>query len=442
MRNLFLTLFFTVLFFPLFNLFSAPQGLEINYTVSSANQFTFSLYLENLHRLARNMMRQPTSKQIPLKIVVGTDFPEGFKIITQHKRLIIANLTSNEQRLQYDSELNRKLIKTVLLARAGILYDELKTPFPDWIIIGLFARINPRYQNHILPVTRFPGLSALIAAGTLPDAVTVLTTPIITKRDGVAAAMLYEEFCLFVLDCVEQLISSNRKVFFETAKICRESKISAIKLLNQTIIAEIIKKYPDASGSTDTEKLQNILHSYAVKRFLNALNPPSIHQQEKHLNDIINFSYKVNSGSGDNKKTELRRANLEQLPSLYRRMVDASETVSGINTELTALANQTNSAIKSQITELIHINYEIIVGGKASPRTHSKQIKNIILELKNIIEFYKKIETRLIEIEAENLSPADYFKLEITEIKSFSSPFPKVEELLDKYEAELKNFRN
>lgn len=441
MRNLFLTLFFIAIFAPFFCLFSAPSSLEINYTVDSANQFTFSHYLENVHRLARIMMRQPASKQLAIKIIVSGDFPEGFKITAQNENMIIAHLSADAERLQYDYELNRKLIETILLARAGMRPNELKTPFPDWIITGLFARINPRYQNHILPVTRSPGLSALTAAKALPNIADVLTI-IITEEDGAAARMLYEEFCLFTLDCVEQLVPSQRKVFFRTAELCRDSKISAIDLLQQTIIEELVKQYPNSEGSTDAEKMQTIFKNHANKRFLNTLNPPSIYEQEKRLNSILNFSYKVDSGSGDNKETELYNANLEQLPTLYRRMANASNTVTAINIELTSLANQTNPALKAQIAELININQEIIIGGRASPHTHSKKINHTVSEIRNIIDFYKKVETKLIELKAEVLSPADYFKLEISEIKSFKSIFPKVEILLNKYEIELKDFKN
>lgn len=442
MPNLFLMLFFTLLFGPFLSIISAPSGLEINYTVNSANQFTFSHYLENLHRLSRLMMRQPAAKQIPIKIIVGADFPEGFRVNAQNKDLIIANLTSDAQRLQHDSELNHKLIETILLARAGMQSNELKTPFPDWIITALFIRVNPRYQSHIIPATRFPGISALIAAEALPDVASVLTTPINAKADGTATRMLYEEFCLFTLDCVDQLIPSSKRVFFETAKICCESKISDIDLFRRTIIAELIIRHPKISGSTDRDKLQNIFNSYAAKRFLNSLNPPSAEEQEKSFNNIINFSYKINSGSEKNKKIELRHANLEQLPMLYRHMVDASDTVSAINVELTTLSNQANSAVKTSITELINLNHEIIIGGQASPRTHTKKIKQLILEFQSIIDFHKRVEAKLVQLENENISPADYFRLEISEIKSFTSPFPKIEKLLDKHEADLKNFRN
>lgn len=442
MSNLFLMLFFSMLFYPFSSLISAPSGLEINYTVGSANQFTFSHYLENLHRLSRIMMRQSATKQIQLQIIVVADFPEGFKINAQNKDLIIADLTSDGQRLQYDSELNRKLIETFLLTRAGIQPNELKTPFPDWIITGLFTRINPRYQGHVIPATRFPGLSALVTAKALPDVVTVLTTPIIAERDGTAARMLYEEFCLFALDCVELLIPSSKKVFFETAKICNESEISDIALFQQTIITELIRRHPSVSGSTDREKIQEIFNYYAAKRFLTSLDPPSVAEQEKCFNNIVNFSYKINSGSGVNKRTELRSANLEQLPMLYRDIADAPNTVTLLNTELSTLANQANSAVRASITELININREIIIGGRASPRTHSQKIRLVISEFRNIIDFHKRVEARLIELENENISPADYFKLEISEIKSFSSPFPEIENLLDKHEADLKSFRN
>jgi len=438
MHRLSRLIFLFSLFFSFFQTNFIFGQFEIKYTVSSAHQFTFSHYLENLNRICGKIMRHSKDTQIPIQFVVINDFPEGIKIVHQNSTLIIAELSANELRLQYDPELNRKLILTVLMARSGIYPNELKTPFPDWIILGIFGKINPRHKNHLLPATRFPGLTALTAAGELPNPEKTLTTPIIEARDGTAAIRLYEEYCVFALDCLEQLPLKGEKVFIEIAQICRSFKISELELLNKTVFSEIIKQHKINDAHNSAEYVKEFFKSHAEKRFLTSLNPLPITELEKRFNEKIVFQFETNSYS----KPEIRNAILEQLPILFKSMKNGEPTVVNLNNRLVKLANQSNAEIKVKIAELIKINHEIIIGGQASPRTHSAKINIITSEIRNLFSFYKKIEIKLTEIETKMLTPADLFRHEIEEINGFSPLFPEVEKILDKYEKEIKHFYN
>ncbi len=427
MIKLFSILFLSLFFAPVFAQ-AARQFLEVRYSSGNHIQVKYGDYLRSIERRAARMIRS-SGEPLNLKFRVVADFPEGFKADKNPDSYL---LSDNLERLYYDYDLNIKMIEVMLLARCGYRPDQLKEPYPRWVLTALYGKLHPS-QGHIMPLTRRPGLYALAVAGESPDFETTLLTPMIFTRDGPAAYFFYEEICVLVLDTVDSP-SAEAGDFYRMAELCVAGGKTQAEIMAQTVRKTIAGKVGD-TGQTDAEKMQSYLEN-SSRSLVSVFMPLNSVQSQKYVREIATFKYKISQGG----QLVERQAALEQLPFLLETMADREEVIKTLTDRMTELGNKSFYQVSDETKNLVQVLKDAGLGTVASPRTLSERIRRSLNNMNLALERQYKIEERLKALERAHVKPADYYSREFSELQSIPKPFPEVEQLLDKYEKELRDF--
>lgn len=404
------------------------QFLELTYSSGKKDLFRYMDYLRSLERRAVRLIRAP-GRQLQLKITVVRDFPEGFlESDTRNTYLLSDNL----ERLYYDYNLNMKLIETALLARCGLRPDELRTPYPRWLVTAVYSKLHPE-ESHIVPLPKRPGLHALAAVGEFPRAESALLNPILFDRDGPAAYFLFEELCGLVLDFAETFPGVSED-YYRMAQLCRDGAAQE-EILGTTLRKRFASRLENAAPD-DSEKMQSVLEAYARERLVNQLQPLSSEQTTLLVRDLLTFKYEAAAGG----KTVERQAPLERLPFLLDAASNREALVRDLTGRINEIAGKSFYLAAEELKAVNRVIADANLGTVASPRTLGDRIRRHLDNLMKALERQQRIEQRLRELELRHLAPVDYYKNELSEIRSFKPVFPEAELLLDKYEKELREF--
>jgi|GEM_PF-6186401 hypothetical protein len=404
------------------------QFVEFTYHSNKKDLFSYTDYLRNLERRAIRLIRFPR-QQLQLKIQTVPDFPEGFKESAVRNTYWISD---NLERLYYDYALNMKLIETVLLARCGFRPDELRTPYPLWLVTAVYSKLHPE-QSRAIPVPKRPGLQAFAAAGEFPQAETALLNPIRFTGDGPAAYFLFEELCGLVLDFGDTFPGVSED-YHQMAQLCRDGAAPEA-VLAATFRKRVAERLKD-SRLGDSEKMQALLEAYARDRLVNQLQPYTSEQTMRQLDGILTFRYEAAEGD----QTVERQARLERLPHLLGVAVNRDKLLRDLTVRLNDLSGKSFYLVAEELKAIGRIIIDAGLGTVASPQTLSEQLQRHLNNLMQALERQHLIEQRLRELEIRRIPPADYYKNEFQEIRSFKPIFPEAEALLDKYEKELREF--
>ncbi len=430
MAKLFLIPLIFMILFPIAAQRNVPsvQLIDFSYKSNKKDLFSYNDYLRSLERRVSRLIRTP-KQQIPLKIVAVGDFPQGFRESDIPNTYL---LTDNRERLYYDYALNMKLIETVLLARCGLRPDQLRQPYPRWVITAIYNKIHPE-QAHVVPLPKRPGLYAFAAAGEFPQVENALLNPIVFTEDGAAAYFLFEELCALILD-ISETVDLSGADYWQMAMLCRNGSPP-----NEVLVNTLQKRFAAQIADprlNNSQKMQLYLENTGRERLVNPLQPLNAAQTARLVNGLRTFKYQIPDGD----KMLDCEEKLERLPYVLERAANREALVKELTSRLNDLAGKSFYLVSEELRGMSRIVVEANIGTVASPRTLSDRMRRHFEDLDAALERQRRIEVRLQELEARHLSPADYYKNELNEIRSFKPAFPEAERLLDKYEKELREF--
>lgn len=404
------------------------QLIDFSYKSNKKDLFSYNDYIRNVERRVSRLIRMP-KQQLPLKIIAVGDFPEGFKESDTPNTYL---LTDNRERLYYDYALNMKLIETVLLARCGLRPDQLRQPYPRWVITAIYSKLHPE-QAHVVPLPKRPGLHAFAAAGEFPQFENALLNPIVFTEDGAAAYFLFEELCTLVLDLSEGLDLTGGD-YIQMAALSRNGSPPE-EVLGNTLRKRFAAQVADPRLN-DSQKMQLYLEDAGRERLINQLQPLNAGQTALLIDSLRTFKYQIPDGD----KLLDCEEKLERLPYVLERAVNREALVKELASNCNRVANKSFYLVSEELRGIARIILEANIGTVASPRTLSDRMRRHFGNLEAALERQRRIEERLRELEARHLTPADYYKNELNEIRSFKPVFPEAERVLDKYEKELREF--
>ena len=335
-----------------------------------------------------------------------------------------------------------RMINAMLLGKAGFNPNTCKYPLSQWLLIGIYARLESRFFSHsILPVSYFPGLKALCQADQLPDFVNSLNTVLLPEKDG-TGYQLYQELCSFTLDEIKDISSRTDNPITDLIFLTARNKYSANEIFDYTVGRAIIKNYDKLNArhsgkshpatKNDAQKIQNWFKLICNKRLINVNSPLPTGFFVERFNRFRKFTciYKMKDGSSKSAAKDISR--VTEFYDEYEMSVGFREMLDKKYNELNALiyvsqplCSPSLEKLKSTLQQFDNLPTVII----------KKRLTEILAEISRILERQQKIENYLKKIEYTTVAPGKLYRNELLEDKQLRKNFcPAINNYLDEVE--------
>ncbi len=335
-----------------------------------------------------------------------------------------------------------RMINAMLLGKTGFNPNTCKYPLPQWLIIGIYGKLELRFTSHsILPVSYFPGLKALCQEDKLPDFRTSIQTTLTPEKDGIAY-QLYQELCSFTLSEMKHLSSRSDNPIIDLILLTARNKYSRDEIFDYTVGRAIVKSYDKMRGyrsgkgitdmKSDAWKVQDWFKTIINRRLINTNSPLQTQFFVKRFKRFRQFTY-IHKQKGRSSKPIIK--DISEITELY----DKYGTSVGFNEMLDKKFRE--------LDDLIYVSQIICIGHLERLRNTlqqfdrlptviiKKRLIKVLEKIKQALERQQKIEDYLRKIEYVTVAPGKLYRKELIEDKRLSKNFcPAINKYLDRVE--------
>jgi hypothetical protein len=421
--------------------FNTKSGTVIIFEQFDKKYYKTLQYLKFADRLISSYLNSSAIKQsyICQIFVVNDKVKSGVDIVETSDNV---NIYLNKDFRTAKNKFNviTKMINAMLLAKAGFKPNEANFSLPQWLIVGIYGRLELRFFSHsILPVDYFPGLKALCQADKLPDFRIAVCTALSPEKDG-TAYLLYQEFCRFLLLEIKHLSSRTDNPIADLIFLSARKKYSSNEIFDYTIIRVIVKNYDrmhrrrskryNPNGKNNVEKVQDWFKKVAEKRLINPNSPLQTKFFEKRFQRFRTFTC-INIVEGKVKGQMTRDiTKINEIFDKYEMSEGFKEMLSKKFTEIDALTFVCQPLSIKYIKELRGIMGQF---DDVSSVVIKIRIKKALAKLKQALEKQQKVEDYLRKVEYTKVAPGKLYRNELIENKRLNNDFcPSISNYLDK----------
>jgi hypothetical protein len=425
------------------NSFNTQSGTTITFQKFDLSYYDTMQYLKFADRLISAYLNSSAiKKDYKCRIFVLNERVENDINIVRASDQINIYLNSNFREAENKFAIITKMINAMLLAKTG--FDPCKVKFspPQWLITGIYGRLQLRFFSHsILPVSYFPGLKALCQEDKLPEFRTSLFTVLTPEKDGTAYE-LYEEFCRFLLLEIRRLSSRTDNPIADLIFLTARRKYSEAEIFDYTVVRSIVKEYDQSRKhknlkynpnmlDSDT-KLNNWFRETAEKRLINFNSPLPTRFFVKRFYRFRQFTY---IHKNENKPVKEITVDISKLPEIYDKYgMDSGfgEMLDKKFVELDALIFVSQPLSTPPLDKLRKtLNQFEYAPGVIMKR----RLESALSEIEKTLEKQQKIENYLRKIEYSSVDPGKLYRSELIENKRLEKNFcPTINNYLDTVE--------
>ena len=423
--------------------FNTKSGTVIIFEQFDKEYYETLQYLKFMDRLISSYLNSSAIKQEYMcRIFIIDDKVKGDIDIVETSKNVNIYLNKNFRTAKNKFYIITKMINAMLLAKTGFKPNESNFSLPQWLIVGIYGRLEQRFFSHsILPVNYFPGLKALCQAEKLPDFRVALSITLSPGKDG-TAYLLYQELCRFILLEIKRLSSRTDNPIADLIFLTARKKYSPNEVFDYTVVRIIVKNYDkthrrgnksyDPNKINNAEKVQDWFKKVAEKRLINLDSPLQTEFFRKRFQRFRKF-YCINRVEG--KAPEQMSRDITKINEIFDKFGMSggfSEMLKKKKLELDALISVCQPLSAGYLDKLRKILNQF---DDISSVVIKIRIKKVLINIKQALDKQQKIESYLRSIEYSTVAPGKLYRNELIENKRLDNNFcPAVNKYLDKVE--------